>query len=80
MKIQYFEDTDTLYVLLSDKEIYETKDLDENTIIELDQHGKLVGITIEHAKERADLANFSYQQVAVQKAAWGSAKTQGFAS
>jgi uncharacterized protein YuzE len=69
MKIQYFEDTDTLYVLLSEREIFETKDLDENTIIELDQNGKLVGITIEHAKERADLANFSYQQVAVQKAA-----------
>ena len=69
MRIQYFQDTDTLYVLFSNSEIFETKDLDENTIIELDQHGKLVGITIEHAKERADLANFSYQQVAVQKAA-----------
>ncbi len=63
MKIQYFADTDTVYVLLNDKPVSETKDLDENTVIDVDAHGNLVGITIEHARERADITNFVFQQV-----------------
>ncbi len=64
MKIQYFPDTDTVYVLLKDKPVSETRDLDENTVIDVDARGNLVAITIEHAKERADIANFVYEQVA----------------
>lgn len=64
MRIQYFEDTDTLHIALKrEVEITETKDLDENTLEEFDAHGNLVGITIEHARERADLPNFSFQQM-----------------
>ena len=69
MKIQYFPDTDTVYVLLNNKPISETKDLDENTLIDVDTNGILVGITIEHAKERADIANLVFQQVAAASAA-----------
>jgi uncharacterized protein YuzE len=36
MKIQYFEDTDTLYVVFKEAEVGETKDLDENTLVEFD--------------------------------------------
>ena len=65
MKIQYFADTDTVYVLLNDHPIAETRDLDENTLIDVDANGNLIAITIEHAKERADIDNFVFQQVAV---------------
>lgn len=64
MKITYFQDTDTLYIELKPAEVSETRDLDENTLLDLDQHGNICGITIEHAKERADLPSFSYEQVA----------------
>lgn len=63
MTIQYFEDTDTLYINLNKGEVTETRDLDENTLVEFDAKGNLVSMTIEHARERADLANFSFQQV-----------------
>jgi uncharacterized protein YuzE len=63
MKIQYFEDTDTLYVIFREDTVDETRDLDENTLIEFDAEGNLVSMTIEHARERADVANFSFQQV-----------------
>ena len=63
MKIQYFTDTDTLYVLLNENPIAETKDLDENTLLEVDAKGNLVGFTIEHAKERADISNLVFQQI-----------------
>jgi len=64
MTIQYFEDTDTLYITLKSGEVVETRDLDENTLVEFDAKGNLVSITIEHARERAELPNFSFQRAA----------------
>jgi len=64
MKIKYFQDTDTLYIEFRSVEVAETKDLDENTLLDLDGEGNLCGITIEHAKERADIPHFSYEQIA----------------
>jgi uncharacterized protein YuzE len=68
MHVQYFQATDTLYLILNDNIVAETRDLDENTLIDLDESGALVSITIEHAQERADVANFSYQQIAAMPA------------
>ncbi len=62
--IQYFEDTDTLYIVLKNSDVAETRDLDENTLIEFDAKGSLVAMTIEHARERAELPDFSFQRVA----------------
>jgi uncharacterized protein YuzE len=67
MKIQYFEDTDTLHLVFRETNVEETKDLDENTLVEFDAEGNLVSMTIEHARERADVANFSFQQVPAMK-------------
>lgn len=64
MKIQYFDDTDTLYIVLREAEVSETRDLDGNTLIEFDSKGNLVSMTIEHARERAGLPDFSFQRVA----------------
>jgi uncharacterized protein YuzE len=63
MKIMYFPDTDTLYLELSNKEVIETKDLNENTVIDVDADGNLVAITLEHAQELANLVDFSFQRV-----------------
>ena len=63
MKIKYFQDTDTLYIEFRTDAVVETKDLDENTQIDLDRAGNICAITIEHAKERADLPSFSFEQV-----------------
>ena len=41
----------------------ETKDLDENTLLDLDSNGQICAITIEHASERADIPKFSYEQI-----------------
>lgn len=65
MKIRYFPDTDTLYVHLSDKEIVETQEINENTLLDLDIDGNLVAITLEHARETANIHDFSFQQAAM---------------
>ena len=63
MKVKYFRDTDTLYIEFRGGDIVETKDLDENTQLDLDRGGNICAITIEHAGERADLPRFSFEQV-----------------
>jgi uncharacterized protein YuzE len=64
MKIQYFQDTDTLYIEFKSAEVLESKDLDENTILDVDNNGQICGMTIEHASERADIPHFSFEQIA----------------
>jgi uncharacterized protein YuzE len=63
MKIKYFEDTDTLYIEFQQKAVHETKDLDEDTILDLDEDGNVCAITVEHARERTRIPSFSYEFV-----------------
>ncbi len=64
MRIKYFLDTDTLYIEFRTTKVAETKDLDENTLLDLDKDGNICAITVEHAKDRADISHFSFEQVA----------------
>lgn len=61
MKTKYFSDTDTLLLEFSDAEIAETYDLNENVLVEMDAKGRVVSMTIEHAKDQADVSEFTYQ-------------------
>ena len=63
MKVTYFEDTDTLLVYFNDNEIVENKDINENTLIELDANDKVVSMTIESAKNQTEISSFSFNQV-----------------
>jgi len=65
MKIQYFQDTDTLYIAFKEAQVAETRDLDENTLLDIDREGNICGITVEHASQRTDIPRFSYEQVTV---------------
>jgi len=51
MKIKYFADTDTALMELNDTPIASTMEISENIYIDIDETGKVVNITIEHAKE-----------------------------
>ena len=64
MKIKYFQDTDTLYIEFRPVEVAEARDLDENTLLDIDSKGNICAITIEHAQERADIPHFSFEQIA----------------
>jgi uncharacterized protein YuzE len=65
MKVRYFPDTDTLLVDFSDRKVAETRDLNENVLVELDESGHVVSMTIEHAKQQTDVDEFSYRLAAV---------------
>jgi uncharacterized protein YuzE len=64
MRIRYFAATDTLLIEFRDAPIAETRDLDENTVLDVDAAGNIGAITIEHASQRADIPRFSYEQIA----------------
>lgn len=64
MKISYFSDTDTLYIEFSSTEIAETKDLDENTVMDLDAKGNVCAMTFEHASQRTDVNHLILEGIA----------------
>jgi uncharacterized protein YuzE len=64
MKVKYFQETDTLYIEFKAGEIVESRDLDEDTIIDIDKGGNICAITMEHASRRTDIPHFSFEQVA----------------
>jgi len=64
VKVQYFKHTDTLYIEFCRGEIVETRDLDEDTVIDLDAEGRICAITMEHAGERTGVPRFSFEEVA----------------
>lgn len=64
MKVQYFEDTDTLYIELKDGDITESRDLDENTVLDVDGAGNVCAITLEHASERTDVSRLTVEGIA----------------
>ena len=64
MKVKYFSDTDTLYIEFRDSDIVESKDLDENTILDLDSKGNVCTITFEHASQRTDVRHLTVEGIA----------------
>ncbi|HHJ64984.1 MAG TPA: DUF2283 domain-containing protein [Aquifex aeolicus] len=52
MKVQYFPDTDTLYIELIDVPSVESEEVMEGVVLDYDKEGKVVGIEIEHFTER----------------------------
>lgn len=64
MRIRYFKDTDTLLIEFKEAPVAETRELDENTVLDIDAQGNVCAITVEHASQRAGIPQFSYEQVA----------------
>jgi uncharacterized protein YuzE len=64
MKVQYFEDTDTLYIEFQDRKIEKSRDLDENTLLDLDADGNVCAITFEHASKRTDISHLYVEGIA----------------
>jgi uncharacterized protein YuzE len=64
MKVSYFRDTDTLYIEFRAGDIAESKDLDENTILDVDAKGNVCAITFEHASQRTDVSHLVVEGIA----------------
>ncbi len=52
-RIKYFSDTDTALLEFTDLPVAETRAINEDVIVDPDVQGRVVSLTIEHAKEAA---------------------------
>ena len=64
MKVQYFKNTDTLYIEFRPISIVESRDFDEDTVIDLDAEGNVCAMTMEHAQGRTNAPQFTFEEIA----------------
>ncbi|MFN3162701.1 MAG: DUF2283 domain-containing protein [Pseudohongiellaceae bacterium] len=55
MKLNYYPDTDSLYIDLSERTSTESREISEGVVLDYDENGKLVGIDIDNAKNKIAL-------------------------
>jgi uncharacterized protein YuzE len=55
MKLNYFPETDSLYIDLSEKPSAESREISEGVVLDYDSLGNLVGIDIDNASRKVDL-------------------------
>lgn len=63
MKINYDAATDSLYIHLSDRASADSDEVSEGVVLDYDGAGVLVGIDIQHASRRTDLATLSVNKL-----------------
>jgi len=55
MKINYYPETDSLYIDLSHKTSVESREVSEGVVLDYDASGNLVGVDIDHASTKLDI-------------------------
>jgi uncharacterized protein YuzE len=56
MKINYYPETDSVYIDLSSKSSKKSKEISEGIVPDYDEKGQLVGIDIDNASNKLDLS------------------------
>ena len=55
MKLNYYPETDSLYIDLSEKASVDSKEISEGVVLDYDVEGNLVGIDIDNATRKVQL-------------------------
>ena len=55
MKLNYYPETDSLYIDLSEKPSAESREVSEGIVLDYDATGNLVGIDIDNASTKVEL-------------------------
>ena len=55
MKLNYYPDTDSLYIDLAEKQSIESREVSEGIVLDYDANGNLVGIDIDNASKKLEL-------------------------
>ena len=66
MKFNYYPETDSLYISLSDKSSVDSQEIAPNIVLDFDEEGKLVGIDIDQASLTVDLTRLEAQSLPIQ--------------
>lgn len=55
MKLNYYPETDSLYIDLSERPSVESREISEGVVLDYDSDGHLVGIDIDNASRKVEL-------------------------
>jgi uncharacterized protein YuzE len=63
MKLNYYPETDSLYIDLSEKPSAESKEISEGIVLDYDAEGNLVGIDIDNASKKVHLKELTLSKL-----------------
>jgi uncharacterized protein YuzE len=63
MKLQYYPDTDSLYIDLSHRPSVESREISEGVVLDYDELGQVVGIDIDNASLKVELHELMVSKV-----------------
>jgi uncharacterized protein YuzE len=63
MKLNYYPDTDSLYIDLTSKPSVESRAISEGVVLDYDAQGNLVGIDIDNASRKIDLREIILRKI-----------------
>ncbi len=63
MKIEYFPDTDSMYIDLSEQSSVDSVEVSDGVVIDYDSAGNIVGIDIDQAKKKLNLKELSLEKI-----------------
>ncbi|MBA3945956.1 MAG: DUF2283 domain-containing protein [Herpetosiphonaceae bacterium] len=63
MKLEYFPDTDSLYIDLSSRPSVDSLEVQSGIVLDFDEHGNLTGIDIDKASQKLNLRELSLSKV-----------------
>lgn len=63
MKLNYYKETDSLYIDLSSKTSSESREVSDGVVLDYDVNGNLVGIDIDNATKKMDLRELSLSHI-----------------
>jgi uncharacterized protein YuzE len=63
MKLNYYADTDSLYIDLSERPSVNSREISEGVVLDYDVEGNLVGIDIDNASRKVDLKKLTLNKL-----------------
>ena len=67
MKLNYYPDTDSLYIDLSSTDSVDSIEISDGVVIDYDGSGKITGIDIDHASKTLDLGELVMNHLPIKK-------------
>lgn len=63
MKIEYFPDTDSMYIDLSERSSADSVEVSDGVVVDYDSAGNIVGIDIDQAQKKLNLKELSLEKI-----------------
>ena len=63
MKLNYYPETDSLYIDLSEQPSVESREISEGVVLDYDAKGNLVGIDIDNASTKAEIHKLTVRKL-----------------